>query len=184
MLPVTALIACFAAAAGLPSVQVRLALAQERQSTAPIALHPANPHYFLWRERPTILITSGEHYGAVLNLDFDFRRYLDTLAAARLNYTRVFSGAYVEPQGALRIAENTLAPRPGRFIAPWARSEKAGYPNGGNLFDLTRWDEAYFTRLKDLVGYAATRNVVVEVSLFCPMYFEMQWALSPMNAAN
>ncbi|MBN2128726.1 MAG: hypothetical protein JW741_04490, partial [Sedimentisphaerales bacterium] len=32
----------------------------------PIALHPENPHYFLWRGEPTILITSGEHYGAVL----------------------------------------------------------------------------------------------------------------------
>jgi len=183
-LPVAALIACFAGAASLPSVKARVALAQERQSTAPIALHPTNPHYFLWRERPTILLTSGEHYGAVLNLDFDFRRYLDTLAADGLNYTRVFSGAYVEPQGAFQIAENTLAPRQGRFIAPWARSEKPGYPNGGNRFDLTRWDEAYFARLKDFVGYAAARNVVVEVSLFCPMYEEVQWALSPMNDTN
>ena len=27
----------------------------------PIQLHPANPHYFLWREQPTVLISSGEH---------------------------------------------------------------------------------------------------------------------------
>src|SRR5262245_11031978 len=33
----------------------------------PLALHPDNPHYFLFRGKPTILITSGEHYGAVLN---------------------------------------------------------------------------------------------------------------------
>ncbi len=37
--------------------------------SAPIALHPDNPHYFIWRGEPTILITSGEHYGALLNLD-------------------------------------------------------------------------------------------------------------------
>ena len=36
----------------------------------PIALHPTNPHYFIWRGEPTILITSGEHYGALLNLVF------------------------------------------------------------------------------------------------------------------
>ena len=54
-----------------------------RQTAAagPIALHPDNPHYFLFRGKPTILITSGEHYGAVLNLDFDYSKYLDTLAA-------------------------------------------------------------------------------------------------------
>ena len=47
----------------------------------PISLHPDNPHYFLFRGRPTILISSTEHYGAVLNLDFDYGKYLDTLAA-------------------------------------------------------------------------------------------------------
>jgi hypothetical protein len=184
LLAPAALIGCCAIASSVPSARAKLVVAQQRQSAQPIALHPDNPHYFLWRGRPAILITSGEHYGAVMNLDFDFRRYLDTLAADGMNYTRVFTGAYVEPQGAFKIAENTLAPRQGRFIAPWARSEKAGYPNGGNLFDLTRWDEAYFARLKDFVSHAATRNVVVEVTLFCPMYEETQWLLSPMNAAN
>src|SRR5947208_3574989 len=35
----------------------------------PLALHPDNPHYFLFRGKPAVLVTSGEHYGAVLNLD-------------------------------------------------------------------------------------------------------------------
>ena len=30
---------------------------------APLALHPENPHYFLFRGKPTVLVTSGEHYG-------------------------------------------------------------------------------------------------------------------------
>ena len=38
----------------------------------PIAPHPENPRYFLFEGKPTFLITSGEHYGAVLNLDIDF----------------------------------------------------------------------------------------------------------------
>jgi hypothetical protein len=38
----------------------------------PIRLHPDNGHYLEFRGKPTILITSGEHYGAVLNQDFDF----------------------------------------------------------------------------------------------------------------
>jgi hypothetical protein len=157
---------------------------QDNQAGVPIALHPDNPHYFQWRGRPTVLITSAEHYGAVMNLDFDYRRYLDTLAADGLNYTRVFSGAYVEPQGAFKIARNTLAPAFGRFVAPWSRSSEPGYPNGGNKFDLTRWDAAYFARLKDFIAYAAVKGIVVEVTLFCPMYEELQWKLSPMNGAN
>jgi hypothetical protein len=161
-----------------------LAMLQAQQPPAPIALHPVNPHYFQWRGRPAILITSGEHYGAVMNLDFDYRKYLDTLAADGMNYTRVFSGAYVEPQGAFKIERNTLAPAAGRYLAPWARSSQPGHPDGGSKFDLTRWDDAYFARLKAFVAHAATRDVVVELSLFCPMYEEVQWSLSPMNAAN
>ena len=150
----------------------------------PLALHPDNPHYFLWRGRPTLLITSGEHYGAVLNRDFDYRQYLDTLARDGLNLTRTFTGVYCEPPGAFHIARNTLAPAPGRLICPWARSDQPGYHGGGPKFDLTRWDSEYFARLKDFLAQAASRGVVVELNLFCPFYEEAMWALSPMNARN
>ncbi len=154
------------------------------RAAAPLALHPDNPHYFLWRGRPTVLIGSGEHYGAVLNLDFDHRKYLDTLARDGLNHTRTFSGVYCEPPGAFNIARNTLTPAPGRFLCPWARSDQPGYRNGGNKFDLSRWDAAYFARLKDFLGHAAERGVVVELNLFCPFYAEAMWELSPMHARN
>jgi hypothetical protein len=150
----------------------------------PICLHPDNPHYFLFRGEPTVLITSGEHYGAVLNLDFDYSKYLQTLSRDGMNNTRLFVGSYCEPDGAFNIARNTLAPAAGRFICPWARSDTPGYANGGNKFDLSRWDQAYFHRLRDFCAQASDANVVVEVNLFCPFYGDEQWALSPMNAAN
>src|SRR6185295_18160980 len=163
---------------------IALAPLVSAKTAAPLSLHPDNPHYFLFRGKPTVLITSGEHYGAVLNLDFDYAKYLDTLAKEGLNLSRTFSGAYVEPHGAFNIARNTLAPDAGRFICPWARSETPGYPNGGNKFDLNKWDESYFKRLKDFVAQAGKRGVVIEVNLFCPFYGEEQWKLSPQNAAN
>ena len=89
----------------------------------PLGLDPGNPHYFSFHGHSTVLITSGEHYGAVLNLDFNYRRYLDTLHADRLNLTRVFSGSYREVPGNFSIASNTLAPAPGRFIAPWLQRD-------------------------------------------------------------
>ena len=150
----------------------------------PLALHPDNPHYFLFRGQPTVLITSAEHYGAVLNLDFNYQKYLNTLAQDGLNLTRTFSGAYVEPLGAFNIARNTLAPDQNRFLCPWARSDTPGYPNGGNKFDLTQWDAAYFKRLKDFVAHAGRHGIVVDYTFFCPFYEENQWKLSPQNAAN
>src|SRR6476660_3653912 len=107
----------------------------------PLALHPANPHYFIYKNAPTVLITSGEHYGAVLNLDFDYNKYLDELHSKDLNLTRTFSGVYCEQPGAFNISSNTLAPTSMKYITPWARSETPGYKNGGNKFDLTKWDK-------------------------------------------
>ncbi len=151
---------------------------------APIALHPENPHYFLWRGEPTMLITSGEHYGAVLNLDFDYVKYLDELHAKGMNHTRTFSGSYREIGSSFGITDNPLAPKPNRYACPWARSDQPGYADGGNRFDLTRWDAAYFERLKDFMAQAQSHGVVVEFNLFCPMYRDELWAVCPMNAAN
>jgi hypothetical protein len=153
-------------------------------ASGPISLHPDNPHYFLYQDKPTVLITSGEHYGAVLNLDFNYRRYLDTLQRDGLNLTRTFTGSYVEPPGVFNIASNTLAPLPGGFVCPWARSGTPGYANEGNKFDLHRWDQGYFRRLRDFVSQAESRGIIVEINLFCPFYEEAQWKLSPQNAEN
>ena len=151
---------------------------------APLSLHPDNPHYFLFRGQPTVLITSGEHYGAVLNLDFDTVRYLDELKAHGLNLTRTFSGVYREIPGSFNIEKNTLAPLPNRFLCPWARSGVPGYKDGGNKFDLNQWDPAYLARLKDFMTEASKRGVVVELNLYCPFYSPELWTYSPMNAAN
>lgn len=166
------------------SSQVPDSPARQALTSSPLAIHPENSHYFLWRGKPAILIGSGEHYGALLNLDFDYHKYFDTLAADGMMLTRLFSGSYVEPEGAFNIARNTLAPKPGRFISPWARSSQPGYANGGNRFDLDRWDSSYFDRLKALTAYAQSKGIVIEFTLFCPMYEDKQWNLSPMNGTN
>ena len=153
---------------------------------------PANPRYLHWRDKPVLLIGSGEHYGAVCNLDFDFRRYLQQLQRDGLNITRVFTGAaYVEPQGAFDIEHNTLAPAPGRYLAPWARSETPGAWDGGMKWNLERWDEAYFQRFRDFVAEAGKSGVVVEVVLFCPFYADKDdktkspmWPLSAFHPSN
>jgi hypothetical protein len=160
-------------------------------AAAPIGLHPQNPHVFQWRGKPTVLVGSSEHYGAVLNLDFDFRTYLDTVHAAGLNLVRIVPGtAVVSPAARVwrGLDQNTLAPRPGKFLAPWARSSQPGYAGGGNKFDLDRWDDSFFARLTDFVRIAAARGIVVEVTLLYVVYGlgpEMgHWSMHPLNANN
>jgi CubicO group peptidase (beta-lactamase class C family) len=158
--------------------------APDAMAAGPIRLHPDNPHYFCFRGRPAILITAGEHYGAVMNLDFDYVRYLDELHTSQFNLTRIFSGIYREVPGSFGIIGNTLAPAEGRFVCPWARSRTPGASDGGCKFDLTMWDEAYFDRLKDFVAQAGRRGIVVELVLFCTMYDDNIWNASPMNDRN
>jgi hypothetical protein len=157
----------------------------------PLRLHPGNPHYFLFRGKPTVLIASGEHYGAVLNQDFDYLSYLDTLKGEGMNLTRAVPGTSLESTNAGTYRggdQNTFAPRPGRFLAPWARSGTPGYYCGGNKFDLDRWDEAFFQRLKDFVAAASDRGIIVEFNLFYALYGDGpefgKWNLHPLNARN
>ncbi len=157
---------------------------QDGPPAGTLSLHPDNPHYFQWRGRPAILVTSGEHYGAVLNLDVDYATYLRTLHADGLNHTRLFVGTYREIPGSFGITDNTLAPHAGRYIAPWARSETPGYAAGGNKFDLKAWDEAYFRRLKAFLSEASKLGIVVEVNLWCPNYDEGLWKASPLHPSN
>jgi hypothetical protein len=155
------------------------------EGARPIQLDPQNHRYFLFRGKPTVLITSGEHYGAVLNADFDYRKYLQTLAQDGLNYTRLFGGSYVEVPGkSFGIERNDLAPEPGRFIAPWMRSEVPGYAGGGNKFDLSRLNPEYFRRYTEFLAAAGKLGIVVEISLFSSTYGETQWTVSPFNPAN
>ena len=157
----------------------------QKSAARAVQLHPKNPHYFLFRGTATAFVTSGEHYGAVMNADFDYKKYLATLEAEGLNYTRLFGGSYVEVPGkSFGILRNDLAPAPGKYIAPWARSGAVGYAGGGNKFDLEKWDEEYFKRLREFLRGAWEKGIVVEISLFSSHYGEAQWNLSVFNTAN
>ena len=107
---------------GVPRVLLVVALtlsgAFPAVAAEPLSKHRNNPSYLSFRGKATILVGSGEHYGAVLNPDFDQRKYLDTLAADGLDLTRLFVGTYYEKPGDFGIAANTVAPAPGRALVP------------------------------------------------------------------
>ena len=147
-----------------------------------IRVDSTNPHYFSFKGKPILLITSAEHYGAVINQDFDYVKYLDALKAYGLNYTRIYPGMLFEPTDKY-ITGNTLGPKPRSLILPWARSDQPGYLTCGNKFDLDKWDPEYFARLRDFVAKAAERDVVVEVCLFNSQYSDT-WPICALSSEN
>jgi hypothetical protein len=168
----------------LPFIVALILLAFNSSFSQPVSLHPKNPHYFLYKGLPRVFITSAEHYGALLNLDFDYRKYLQTLHDEGMDYTRIFTGSYVENAESFGIERNTLAPLKDKFIAPWARSNEPGYINGGNKFDLNLWNPNYFARLHDFVATAEKLDIIVEVTLFTSIYNDDYWKFSPLYGDN
>jgi hypothetical protein len=147
-----------------------------------VSVDSTNPHYYSYQGKPTLLITSAEHYGGVVNLDFDYVKYFDALQAYGLNYTRIYPGYLFEPMGKF-LPGNTLGVKPSRLILPWARSTVPGYLLSGNKFDLDRWDPQYFARLKDFIAQAGKRGIVVEICFFNAQYSDT-WPLSPLYFEN
>ena len=147
-----------------------------------VTVDSTNPHYYNYQGKPTLLITSAEHYGGVINLDFNYVKYFDALQKYGLNYTRIYPGYLFEPMGKFLVG-NTLGAKPARLILPWARSQQPGYLLSGNKFDLDHWDPQYFARLKDFIAQAAQRGIVVEICLFNAQYSDT-WPLSPLYYEN
>ncbi|OFY65323.1 MAG: hypothetical protein A2V46_10430 [Bacteroidetes bacterium RBG_19FT_COMBO_42_7] len=147
-------------------------------------LHPDNHHYLTCKGHPVLLVTSAEHYGAVLNKDFDYITYLNTLESEGMNYTRIFTGSYVEIPGSFGIQNNSLAPATGSYLAPWKRVDESGLYKGEKKFNLNQWDPSYFERLHNFINEADKRGIIVEVTLFCSTYQDTFWERNPFNPGN
>jgi len=150
-----------------------------KTSPGVIGVHESNPHYFKYKEKEILLITSAEHYGAVINKKFDYVSYFDKLLAYGMNYTRIYPGAFVECEGKW-MPEDNMAPG-ADLIVPWVRSDTPGFRGGGNKFDLETWDENYFARLRDFIEQAERRGIIVEICFFNCQYEDF-WEYSPLHA--
>jgi hypothetical protein len=143
------------------------------ESSSPISACPENPHWFSWRGRPVILVSSGDIYYDVFSPRHDFAGYLDALAAHGSNFTRMY------PAGC-----TAFVPQDGdTSILPWVRLDTGA-------FDLDRWDPAYFRRLHAFMEHAARREIIVDVCLFngfTKAWAQINnycWPLMPLNPAR
>jgi hypothetical protein len=142
-----------------------------------ITVTPPPRRLLAWDGRPRILVGSGEHYGALVNRAFDYRRYLDTLAGDGLDHIRLFLGTYRELPGQFGIDGNTLAPRPEDCSLAWVRA-------ADGRFDLAQIDPDHLERLRAILAAAAQRGIAVGLCLFCPSYSDEQWLAHPFHPAN
>jgi hypothetical protein len=147
-----------------------------------ISLHPENPRYFLFRDRPLVLLAATEHYGSVINRAFDFERYLTDAADKHQTMTRTFL-LFREQQSA-RNPSSPCKPESPDFVTPWPRTGPGNAIDGELRYDLNQWNPEYFARLHHFLTRASELGIVVELTLFSNTYGDGVWALNPWRAEN
>ncbi|UCD51730.1 MAG: hypothetical protein JSW27_03685, partial [Phycisphaerales bacterium] len=119
----------------------------------PPRVHPRNPRYFTDGSGKAIFLT-GSHTWANFQErgvegetpDFDYQRYLDFMAGHGHNFVRMWR--WEQAQGMQFVPASTLI----RY-APMAyeRTGASQALDGRPKFDLTRFNQAYFDRLRQRV---------------------------------
>jgi len=141
-----------------------------------LELYSQNPRYFAEGGQPVYLLGDG-WYGPIRTEPgtYDLVEYLDGLQAAGVNYTRVL--AYAPYPEILNY---------GVTLFPWKRTGPGTDQTGRLKFDLTQWDPAYFSRLRDFLALAQARGIYVELAIFegSALKETSVWPYHPFNILN
>jgi len=135
----------------------------------PLRVHPANPRYFTDGTGRAVLLVGSHTWPSLVDMGttdppppFDFAGYLDFLAEHGHNFIRLWTW---EP-----VTWNTRGNREQRVHhcapQPYARTGPGMALDGKPRFDLTKYDPAYFDRLRRRVEAAGRRGIYVSVMLF------------------
>lgn len=169
-------------------------LAPQRPGVAagPLRVLAANPRYFTDDGRRAVLLTGSHTWSSLQDNGptdppppFDYTAYLDTLAAHNHDFFRLYS--WEQSRWTSETAgDYWITP------LPWQRTGPGLALDGKPRFDLTRFNPAYFSRLRARVAEAGRRGIYVSVMLFNGWSVEPKgdepkndpWRGHPFNAAN
>src|SRR4030067_908054 len=140
--------------------------------------HPENPRYFTDGKGRAIYLTGSHVWDSLQDWggptpDFDYDAYLNLLKANNHNFIRLW-----------RIGECTIKgtnPRTLITPMPWKRTGPGLANDGEPKFDLTRFDDEYFSRIRSRVKEAGNRGIYVSIMLFDGIY---DWKTHPFNKEN
>lgn len=155
---------CLALLLLVPEIQLLVA-----QTPGPLRVHPTNPRYFtdgtLQADgTPRAVYLTGAHTWANLAdigpgdppPAFDYEAYLDFLARHHHNFFRLWR----EEQVFFLDQRFVVTPH------PWLRTGPGDATDGRPKFDLNRFNDVYFERLRARVQAAGERGIYVGVMLF------------------
>jgi len=153
-------------------------MADKRPEAAagPLVVSVANPRYFAAASQngdPTAVYLTGSHIWNNLHDGLgpggscadspeqnDYRAYLDFLRGHGHNFIRLWRWEHFKSQAAGGGFHLCMSPQ------PWLRTGPGAATDGKPKFDLSRFDPAYFRRLRDRIVAAGREGIYVAVMLF------------------
>jgi len=119
-----------------------------------ISAHPANPYYFQDAKGNPVWV-AGDSTGAFSTYKYDYVSSFDTLKAHGLNFMRVWvcKGRECGPDGDIVFHVAYQRTGPGKAL------------DGRPKFDLTKFDPAFFKRLKAVCQAAKDRGIFLQLIL-------------------
>ncbi len=133
----------------------------------PLRVCSDNPRYFTDGSGKAIYLTGAHTWSNLKDMgptdppaEFDFNAYLDFLVQRHHNFIRLWTwelSRYGDGE-----TETALYASP----FPWPRTGPGQALDGKPRFDLSRFDQAYFDRLRSRVMAAGERGIYVSVMLF------------------
>jgi hypothetical protein len=154
----------------------------------PLRVHPGNPRYFADGSGRAVYLTGAHTWNNLVDMGidqppqpFNWDEYLDFLERHHHNFVRLWTWVLTATQYHRKVIH--AQPQ------PWARTGPGLALDGLPKFDLTRWDDAYFARLRQRVESAQRRGIYVSVMLFEGHALHASkapwcWDGHPFNAKN
>jgi hypothetical protein len=178
----------YGAAAG--AWKIAPAQVARQAATGPLRVHPQNPRYFADGNGRAIFLT-GAHTWANLQdtgfapiPTFDWQAYLAMMLSHNHNFMRLWGWQ-----------QSAWAPwTPDKILFEpvlYVRTGPGTALDGGLRFDLTKFNPAYFDRMRARVGECRDRGIYCAVQLFQgfsynrpPHCGKQTWSGHPLNALN
>ena len=133
----------------------------------PLRVNPHNPRYFSDGNGKAIYLTGSHTWSSLQDIDttdppsaFDYQGYLDFLKRYQHNFIRLWTWELTT----FRYSSD----EPLRYASPfpWKRTGPGTALDGKPKFDLTKFDEEYFDRLRSRTMAAMNRGIYVSIMLF------------------
>ncbi len=153
-----------------PSLSTELPSAPANEGLGPLFVNPDNPRYFtngikVNGKYKSIYLTGSHTWCNFMDCGptnppaiFDYEKYLNFLQENNSNFFRLWR------------AENARGSETGPDFwfnpMPYQRSDQCCAFDGGNKFDLEKFNQAYFDRMRERVVEASERQIYVSIMLF------------------